>query len=190
MISKFAIGFGVVTVLLLFIWFCTPIRYLNLVDHYGPSNDITESKRRGVYLFSYKVINQQPINLGDGVALTIADAWIERQWKAGTFDNETVVLYGAPAKVRSRVKFDVATKSTLPEWAREIIIPAKRDGGVVSAYDPSDTAYGGRHYHTFRTESPPPTELIIPILRRNDSTKTVWVSADTIGYIHLKASDW
>lgn len=70
---KFAIAIGVV-LFCLFVWYCTPIRYFNLLDHYGPSNSIEESKRRNVYLFRYKVKNKQPIILGDGITLTIDDS--------------------------------------------------------------------------------------------------------------------
>lgn len=187
---KNLIGLGAVVLAGAFIWFCTPLRYFNLLDHYGPSNDIAESKRRGVYLYSYKVLTKQPIPLGDGVELTIKDAWLERQWKAGTFDNETVVYYDIPAKIRSRIHFALKAEPKLPEWAREVTIPSTIDGGVFSVYDPLDTAFGRKWYFTFRTSRRPPTELSIPILRRNDSTKTAWVSADTIGWIHLEADDW
>ena len=187
---KLLIGLGAVALASAFIWFCTPLRYFNLLDHYGPSNDIAESKRRGVYLYSYKVLTKQPIPLGDGVELTIKDAWLERQWKAGTFDNETRVFYNVPAKIRSRIHFTLNAEPKLPEWAREIVIPSQANGGVVSGYDPLDTAFGRRWYFTYLTSRRPPTELSIPILRRNDSTKTVWVSADTIACIHLEADDW
>lgn len=187
---KILIGLGAVVLAGAFIWFCTPLRYFNLLDHYGPSNDIAESKRRGVYLYSYKVLTKQPIPLGDGVELTIKDAWLERQWKAGTFDNETRVFYNVPAEIRSRIHYVLKSEPKLPEWAREISIPARQKGGVYSVYDPLDTAFGRRWYFTYLTSRRPPTELSIPILRRNDSTKTVWVSADTIGWIHLEADDW
>jgi len=187
---KILIGLGAVVLAGAFIWFCTPLRYFNLLDHYGPSNDIAESKRRGVYLYSYKVLTKQPIPLGDGVELTIKDAWLERQWKAGTFDNETIVYYDIPAKIRSRIHFALKAEPKLPVWAREVTIPSTIDGGVFSVYDPLDTAFGQKWYFTYRTSRRPPTELSIPILRRNDSTKTVWVSADTIGWIHLEADDW
>jgi len=187
---KLLIGLGAFVLAGAFIWFCTPIRYFNFLDHYGPSNDIAESKRRGVYLYSYRVLTKQPIALGDGVELTIKDAWLERQWKAGTFDNETRVSYNVPAIIRSRIHFVLKSEPKLPEWAREISIPARQKGGVYSEYNPLDTTFGRRWYFTYLTSRRPPTELSIPILRRNDSTKTVWVSADTIGWIHLEADDW
>ena len=187
---KFAIAIGVV-LFCLFVWYCTPIRYFNLLDHYGPSNSIEESKHRNVYLFRYKVKNKQPIILGDGITLTIDDSWVERQWKAGTFDNETIVYYDIPAEIRSCIRFEMTSHPKLPEWAREIVVPDWQKGRTYAVYDPLDTTFGRRWYFTYLlTASLPPTELSIPILRRNDSTKTVWVSADTIGWIHLEADDW
>jgi hypothetical protein len=63
-----------------------------ILDKRGPSESVGESRRRGVYLFRYKVLNPDHY-IDDSTEIHISEAWIERGWRVGTFYHQTIHEY-------------------------------------------------------------------------------------------------
>lgn len=59
----------------------------------GASKDISDAKKRGVFLAAYHV-NPNPYPINDTLQITIEEAWIERKWRHGGKNDETVILSG------------------------------------------------------------------------------------------------
>ena len=76
---------------LLYLLFMSPYAF-TILDKYGPSESIRESRERGVYLFRYKVLNPDHY-INDSTELHIKEAWIERPWRVGTFNHQTIQEY-------------------------------------------------------------------------------------------------
>ncbi len=56
----------------------------------GSSDDISESKRRGVFLWEYKPA-KNPIRIRDGEYLDIVEVWAERSWIYPEFSRDTEI---------------------------------------------------------------------------------------------------
>ena len=85
---------GIVAVLLLGYFVIAPgVLYLlswnpTLEGAGGSSDDISESKRRGVFLWEYKP-EKNPIRIRDGEYLDIVEIWAERSWAYPEFSRGT-----------------------------------------------------------------------------------------------------
>lgn len=49
-------------------------------NHPGVSNDIAESKKRGVFICEYQA-DHNPLRINDSIEFIVKIAWLERQWK-------------------------------------------------------------------------------------------------------------
>ena len=72
------------------VFFLTPLRYYNppLEGAGGYSDDIKESKERGVFLFEYEV-KDNPLRLQNGRIIHFQQAWAEKAWTYPLFSNQT-----------------------------------------------------------------------------------------------------
>lgn len=52
----------------------------DLQNHPGASEDIKDSKKRGVFICEYEA-NPNPIKVNDSLTFDIREAWLERKWK-------------------------------------------------------------------------------------------------------------
>lgn len=73
---------NVLAIITLFISCETP------AGHSGISNNIQESKRRGVFISEY-TIQLNPYKINDSLDITIEEAWLEKQWAYGKHEDET-----------------------------------------------------------------------------------------------------
>lgn len=98
--------FGIAIFLLMFVWFCTPLKYLNppLEGAGGHSKSIEESKNRNVYCFSYAP-TKPAIKLNEGLMLNVKEAWVERGWTYSIFSNKSVIQSN-PTLYNLCVRFD------------------------------------------------------------------------------------
>jgi hypothetical protein len=62
----------------------------NLSGQRGISQDITESKRRGVFITEYTVY-PNPYKINDSLQITVKQAWLESHWNYGEYNDETKV---------------------------------------------------------------------------------------------------
>jgi hypothetical protein len=62
----------------------------NQVGHRGVSSDISESKKRGVFLAECKGITN-PVKINDSLQITINEAWLEKQWAHSSKEEETLL---------------------------------------------------------------------------------------------------
>ncbi len=60
--------------------------------HIGASSDISEAKKRGVFIGEYTV-SPNPYMLNDSLQLTIKQAWVEQHWGYGA-NNSTIASAG------------------------------------------------------------------------------------------------
>jgi hypothetical protein len=75
----------ILLLLLLFISCETP------AGHTGVSNDIDDSKKRGVFISEY-VVNPNPYKINDSLQITVKEAWLERRWRYGKNEDETLTF--------------------------------------------------------------------------------------------------
>mgnify|MGYP003449199467 FL=1 len=59
--------------------------------HSGVSRDITDSKRRGVFISEY-FVNPNPYKINDTLKITIKEAWLEKQWTYGKHEDQTLLF--------------------------------------------------------------------------------------------------
>ena len=65
---------------------CYPQQGLNRA-----SQNIEESKKRGVFICEYTV-SETPYKINDSIKITVKEAWLEKQWKYSKEPNETSPL--------------------------------------------------------------------------------------------------
>ncbi|MBL7994992.1 hypothetical protein JNM05_06425 [bacterium] len=70
-----------------------PMSCNTLKDHPGVSENISESKRRGVYISEYYTDNN-PYIINDSLRLHIKSAWIEKSWAYPENNYDTRILPG------------------------------------------------------------------------------------------------
>jgi len=75
--------------ILCFLLLISPSCINTLKGHRGVSNDILESKERGVYICELRSV-QNPYRINDTLILDIHSAWLEKLWKYGTNNSETI----------------------------------------------------------------------------------------------------
>lgn len=56
----------------------------------GVSNDILESKKRGVFIKEYTTYTN-PYKINDTLQITVIEAWLETSWYHGTNNDETII---------------------------------------------------------------------------------------------------
>lgn len=81
----------------------------NLSGNRGISNNINESKERGVFLAEYTV-NQNPYIINDSLKIDIEEAWLEASWSYGSKFSETI------RKDKFRICIKVAPPFSLKEY--------------------------------------------------------------------------
>jgi hypothetical protein len=81
------IMFNSIPILLISIFSCCTN---NLSGQRGISQDITESKRRGVFKTEYTVY-PNPYKINDSLQITVKQAWLESHWNYGEYNDETKV---------------------------------------------------------------------------------------------------
>jgi hypothetical protein len=62
-----------------------------LRGHRGVSNDIEESKERGVFVCELHSLSN-PYRINDTLSINIKSAWLEKSWRYGVEVSETVVI--------------------------------------------------------------------------------------------------
>lgn len=65
----------------------------DLPGHRGESENITESKKRGVFICEYKTLTN-PYQINDTLQIYIKEAWLEEQWAYPQNTNNTIKTGG------------------------------------------------------------------------------------------------
>jgi hypothetical protein len=59
--------------------------------HGGISQDMKDSKKRGVFIAEYKVY-PNPYKINDTLQITVKEAWLEKRWMHGKNEEETLLF--------------------------------------------------------------------------------------------------
>lgn len=159
---------------LLYLLFMSPYAF-TILDKYGPSESIRESRERGVYLFRYKVLNPDHY-INDSTELHIKEAWIERPWRVGTFYHQTIQDY---EEGYSLCLIDSSIRSDEGIDAAPCLYYNNRYFGGY-AYDDHKVFYEATKRHGY---DPPAKFLYIPIVIGD------FKKPDTVGTLHLVFED-
>lgn len=86
--------------LILFVFIITSCRCILLKGHIGASQDIQESKKRGVFICEYAV-EKNPYVINDTLKFNIKKAWLEKQWKYPSNCKETDIIDGYQIEIET-----------------------------------------------------------------------------------------
>ncbi len=159
---------------LIYLLLMSPYAFM-IIDRYGPSRSMSESRNRGVYLFRYKVLNPDH-KFNDSTELHIREAWLERIWRVGTFNHQTIQDYEGGYVL-------CLIDSTLRRPEQHAHVPELTyRGEIFSGFVYDD------HQIFFRSinsdgDDPPAKFLYIPIVIGD------FKKPDTVGTLHLVFED-
>jgi hypothetical protein len=159
---------------LLYLLFMSPYAF-TILDKYGPSESIRESRERGVYLFRYKVLNPDHY-INDSTELHIREAWIERPWRVGTFYHQTIQDYDGTfllCVIDSTIRDSKSIKH-----APKLHVNGRYFGGF--GYSEYQKLFVSSYQYGY---GPPPDRYDFPIVIGD------FKKPDTVGTLHLVFED-